>query len=74
MFFQARQIGALEIAGLAHTTLDLQLDKLRQVTAQQVQDVARRFFGDDELTVAHLDPQPLGGRRAPPPTGLRHAQ
>ena len=72
MFFQARQIGALEIAGLPHTTLDLQLEKLRQVTPAQVQEVARRYFGDDGLTVAHLDPQPLSGRRAPPPSGLRH--
>ena len=74
MYFQARQIGAMEIAGLPHTTLDLQLEKLRQVTPAQVQEVARRFFGDDGLTVAHLDPQPLSGRPAPPPPGLRHAQ
>jgi zinc protease len=74
MFFQARLIGSLEMAGLPHTTLDLQLEKLKQITSAQVQEVARRFFGDDELTVAYLDPQPLSGRRAPPPAGLRHAQ
>jgi len=74
MFFQARQIGAMEIAGLPHTTLDLQLEKLRRVTAAQVQEVARKYFGDDELTVAYLDPQPLSGRPTPPPPGLRHVQ
>ena len=75
MFFQARQIGALELAGLPHTTLDLQLEKLRQVTPEQVQDVARRYFGDDELTVGYLDPQPLDGRKRPSPApGLRHAE
>ena len=74
MFFQARQIGAMEMAGLSHTTLDLQLEKLKQITGAQVQEVARRFFGDDELTVAYLDPQPLSGRAAPPPAGARHAQ
>jgi zinc protease len=75
MFFQARQIGAMEIAGLPHTTLDLQLEKLKQVTSAQVQEVARRYFGDDELTVAYLDPQPLSGRRPlPPPAGLRHVE
>lgn len=75
MFFQARQIGAMEIAGLPHTTLDLQLEKLKQVTPAQVQDVARRYFGDDELTVAYLDPQPLSGRREfRPPAGLRHVE
>ena len=74
MFFQARLIGSLEMADLPHTTLDLQLEKLKQITSAQVQEVARKFFGDDDLTVAYLDPQPLSGRRAPPPTGLRHAQ
>jgi zinc protease len=74
MFFQARQIGAMEIAGLPHTTLDLQLEKLGQVTSAQVQEVARKYFGDDELTVAYLDPQPLNNRRSSPPPGLRHVQ
>jgi zinc protease len=74
MFFQARLIGAMEMAGLSHTTLDLQLEKLKQITPAQVQEVARRFFGDDELTVAYLDPQPLSGRPTPPPAGARHAQ
>ena len=74
MFFQARLIGSLEMAGLSHRTLDLQLEKLKRITSAQVQEVARRFLGDDELTVAYLDPQPLSGRRAPPPAGLRHAQ
>ena len=75
MFFQARLIGGLETAGLSHKTIDLQLEKLRQVTSQQVQEVAHKYFGDDSLTVATLDPQPLSGRRpAAPSPGLRHAQ
>jgi len=75
MFFQARQIGSLETAGLSHRTVDLYLDKLRAVTAEQVQQVARKYFVDDLLTVATLDPQPLDAKRpaAAPPTGLRHA-
>jgi zinc protease len=75
MFFQGRQIGMLEISGISHRTLDLQLRKLREVTAQQVRDVARKYFTDDALTIVQLDPQPLAGRRpAAPPAGLRHAQ
>ncbi len=74
MFFQARQIGTLETAGLSHRTVDLYLEKLRAVTAEQVQQVARKYFVDERLTVATLDPQPLEGKRAaPPPMGLRHA-
>lgn len=75
MFFQARQIGVLETAGLPYTALDLMLERLRQVTPAQVQQVAQKYFGDDELTVAYLDPQPLDKRKpAAPPAGLRHGQ
>jgi zinc protease len=75
MFFQARQIASVESAGISHRTLDLQLAKLREVTPEQVQEVARKYFRDDALTIATLDPQPLeGARRAKPPVGLRHVQ
>jgi zinc protease len=73
MFAQARQIGALEAIGLPHRLIDLQVQRLREVTAEQVQEVARRYFSDDRLTVAVLDPQPLSAKRpAPPPAGLHH--
>jgi len=75
MFFQARQIGVMETSGLSYKTLDLMIEKLKQVTPGQVQAVAKKYFSDDTLTVAYLDPQPVAGRRpAAPPAGLRHAQ
>jgi zinc protease len=75
MFFQARQIGSLETAGLSYKTPELILEKLKQVTTAQVQEVAKKYFGDDQLTVAYLDPQPLAGHKpAAPPPGLRHAK
>jgi zinc protease len=75
MFFQARQIGVLEMAGIAHRTIDLQLEKLRAVTPEQVREVARRYFNDDALTIVELDPQPLEGKRpVTPPPGVRHVQ
>ena len=75
MMFQARQIGMLETTGIPHQTIDLQLRKLREVTAEQVREVARKYFSDDALTIVYLDPQPLSGKRpAAPPAGLRHAQ
>ena len=76
MFYQARVIGALETTGLSHRTLEVQLRKLREVTAEQVREVARKYFRDDILTIAYLDPQPVesGRKPAPPPSGLRHAQ
>lgn len=75
MFFQARQMGSMEAAGLSYRTPDVMLEKLKQVTAAQVQEVARKYFGDDQLTIAYLDPQPLEGKRpgAPPP-GVRHGR
>jgi zinc protease len=44
---------------------------LRAVTAGQVQAVAAKYFGDDQLTVAVLLPQPLDKTRKPrpPPVG-----
>jgi zinc protease len=75
MFFQARQIGALTMADLPHALIDLFVEKLKTVTAEQVRDVARKYLIDDGLTVAYLDPQPLSRKRAAgPPPGARHAQ
>jgi zinc protease len=73
MFFQARQIGVLEISGIPHDTIDLQLAKLREVTSDQVREVARKYFRDDTLTIIDLDPQPLQGRR-PAPAKDPHAR
>jgi zinc protease len=75
MFFQARVIGVLEMVGLPHRSVDLQLRKLREVTPEQVREVARKYFRDDALTIAHLDPQPPTGKSpAAAPAGLRHTQ
>ena len=74
MFFQARQIGWMEMIGFTHRDLDVFIEKLQQVTADQVREVARKYLVDDRLTVAYLDPQPLSGapRRVAPPAGVRH--
>ncbi|HKB58952.1 MAG TPA: pitrilysin family protein [Gallionellaceae bacterium] len=65
VFYQAMQIGQLESVGLSYKDIPLMLQKVQEVTAQQVQQVARDIFNDDNLTVAVLDPQPLAGRRMP---------
>jgi zinc protease len=73
MFAQAREIGALESIGLSQRVIDIRLEKLSAVTAEQVQEVARKYFGSDQLTVAILDPQPLANAAASKaPSGLRH--
>jgi zinc protease len=76
MFYQARVIGVLETTGLSHRTIEVQLRKLREVTPEQVREVARKYFTDDALTIAYLDPQPMkeGRRTAAPPAGSKHVQ
>jgi zinc protease len=59
VFYQAMQIGQLESIGLGYRAIPVMLRKIQEVTAQQVQDVARDILRDDTLTVAVLDPQPL---------------
>jgi len=63
VFYQAMQIGQLESIGLGYKAIPVMLQKLQEVTAQQVQDVAREIFQDDNLSIAVLDPQPISGER-----------
>lgn len=70
---QAMEIGFLEAAGLSWRDSERLLDGLRAVTADDVRAVAQRYFADDQLNIARLDPQPLGdppARAAAAP--LRH--
>ena len=73
IFSQAMQIGRLESIGLSYRDPDTILKKLQAVTAEQVQNVAKKYLQDDSLTVATLDPQPLEqSLPANVPDGLRH--
>jgi zinc protease len=73
MFAQAMEIGQLESAGIPHTRNRRMIDRLQAVTAEQIQAVARKYFGDEQLTVAELDPQPLPPAPRPrSPLASRH--
>ncbi|GAB3540205.1 pitrilysin family protein [Noviherbaspirillum agri] len=73
IFGQAMEIGVMEMSGLSHRDIDRIIEQLSAVTAEQVQAVARKYFGDDALTVATLVPLPLSEKKTPPaPKGLRH--
>jgi len=65
-FAQAMEIGELESSGLSFRDADRIPERLKAVTAEQVRSVAEKYLGDDGLTVAILDPQPL------PRTGSAH--
>jgi zinc protease len=74
VFNQARAVGSHWVQGLPLDAGERLIARLRAITADQVKGVAQRYFGDDQLTVAVLQPQPLDKTRKPrtPPAGARH--
>jgi len=74
VFYQAMQMGTLETVGLDWRLLDEYVDRIHDVTAEQVQEVARKYLNDDNLTVAILKPLPLENKpmRHPAAMGGRH--
>ncbi len=65
LFYQAMVLGVYETAGLSWRLADQYAQRLQAVTPAQVQSVARRYFQDDGLTIAVLDPQPAAAAAAP---------
>lgn len=58
-FYQAMQLGMLETVGIGWEKVDEYVQKVNQITAEQVRDVARKYLLEDKLTIAYLDPQPI---------------
>ena len=71
---QARELGSYWVQGLPVDAGARLIAKLRMVTSAQVQAVANAYFGDDQLTVGVLVPQPIDKTRKPrvAPLGARH--
>lgn len=65
MFYQAMQIGTVESLGFSWRILDDYSAKLRAVTAEQVQAVAKQYLHTDNLTIASLDPQAMDPNAKP---------
>ncbi|HEX8963206.1 MAG TPA: pitrilysin family protein [Rhodocyclaceae bacterium] len=59
MMAQAMEMGMMEASGHSWRDVDKIVAKLGTVTPEEVQGVAKKYFKDDTLTVATLDPQPL---------------
>jgi zinc protease len=74
LFNQARELGSNWINGFPLDANARLVAQLRTITAAEVQAVAARYFGDDQLTQAVLVPQPMQAPRAPrlPVPGARH--
>ncbi len=53
---QASVIGSLETIGLGWQVMNEYSDRINAITAEQVQEVARKYLVEDGLTVSILDP------------------
>jgi zinc protease len=54
---QANTIGMLETVGLSWKLMDSELDDLKNVTPQDIQNAARTYFTRDRLSIAHVLPE-----------------
>src|SRR5690606_8282361 len=64
VFYQAMRLGMLETVGLDWRLAQEYVPRVRAVTAEQVQAVARKYLQTERLTVAVLEPvgePPTGG-------------
>jgi zinc protease len=59
VFYQAMLMGQLETVGLDWRLADEYVDHLKGVTAEQIQQVARKYLTEDNLTVTVLEPLPI---------------
>jgi len=73
IFGQALEIGQFETAGLSYREIDRVLERVKEVSAEQVRAVAKQYFVDDQLTVVVLEPQPLAQAQARPAPSGREA-
>ena len=65
MFYQAMQIGQLETMGYSWRLLKEYPERLKAITSEQVQMVAKKYLLADNMTVASLDPQPIDPNAKP---------
>ena len=66
MFYQGMRIGMLETVGVGQEAYAAYQAGIRQVTADDVQRVARRYLTDQRLTVARLVPEGVDGNGGAP--------
>lgn len=65
LFSQANELGSYWLLGLPLDTGSRLVRHLRSISAAEVQAVAKKYFGDEQMTEAILVPQ--AGEGAPPP-------
>ena len=65
MFYQAMQVGQLETMNYSWRLIKDYPEKLKAVTSEQIQAVAKKYLTKDNMTVATLDPQPIDPNAKP---------
>jgi len=60
MFYMAMQIGTMESMGYDWRLLENYVDDIKGVTAEDVINVAKKYFDRNQLTVATLLPESKG--------------
>jgi zinc protease len=63
VFYQGMKIGQLESVGLDWQVEEEYVDRVKAVTAEQIQVVAKKYLVDERLTVAELEPLPMEAGR-----------
>ena len=71
VFGAVMQVGQLETMGYSHKIVDDYIPNIKKVTSKDIQEVIKKYFHDDALTVVTLDPQPLDKNKMP--EGRPHA-
>lgn len=59
VFYQAMRIGALETIGRDHRLLDDYVKNIQAVTAEQVKQVAKKYFNEKNMTRTELKPSTI---------------
>ncbi|MCH9697986.1 MAG: insulinase family protein [Gammaproteobacteria bacterium] len=54
LFYQAMQLGSLETVGLGWRVGEQYLDRIKTVTAGQIQEVAKKYLSDQSLNIAYM--------------------
>lgn len=59
LFYQAMKLGMHETVGLGWQTSEVYMQKINQVTAEQVRAVAKKYLVESQLSIAYLEPQSM---------------
>lgn len=70
IFSQVMEIVGLEAAGLSWADSDRILERIAAVTDADIRAVAGRYFDEDRMTVARLDPRPVDEKPAAGTAGV----